>query len=218
MRFGEHRAGAHVDAADERNVDTFRQRSRPVRQDDLALHVDARKRIDVPARNRPPVPNVHDRQRSSHRTGERAHHEVFAEAKAATVYLDRRGGRVDLRLAHRVVLKEGAIIASRFEARLLQPRDDEPRRRSKPGDGVLRPFRASDERYSRSRARPSAVMRSAALRTGSGRPADCACNTTPPSNRRTNRRLRHGALTHRRPRPDLLHPRARHLPDAPSRH
>ena len=54
---------------------------------------------------------------------------------------------------------------------------------------MLRPLSASDERYSRSRARPSAVMRSAALRAGSGRPAVCACSSTPPSSRRTVRRL-----------------------------
>ena len=128
LRLGKDRGGADVDAANQRNVDALRQRSRSVREDDLAFHVDARKRIDVLAWNRPAVADVHDRQFSSHRSGERAHDEVVAETKALTVNLDRRGRRVDLRFAHRVVLQEGAIVPRRLETRLLHPSDDEPRR------------------------------------------------------------------------------------------
>ena len=132
---GEYGSGADVDAANQRNVDAFRQRSRSVGEDDLALHVDAGKRVDVLTWNGPAVPDVHDRQFSSHRSGERAHDVVIATTKALTAYLDRRGRRVDLRFAHRVVLQEGAIITRRLETRLLHPSDDEPRRLIEAGRG-----------------------------------------------------------------------------------
>ena len=130
---GEHRACPDVDAADEGNLHSLRQRPRPVRDDDLAFDVDARKRVDVPAGHRPAVPDIDDGTLAGDRTGKRAHHEVVAEAKAPAVDLDRRRRRIDLRLAHRVVLQERAVVARRFEARLAQPPHDVPRRAIEPG-------------------------------------------------------------------------------------
>ncbi len=81
------------------------------------------------------MPDVDDCSLPGDRAGKRAHHEVVAEAKAPAVDLDRRRRRVDLRLAHRVVLQERAVVARRLEARLLQPRHDVPRRLIEAGRG-----------------------------------------------------------------------------------
>ena len=61
LGLGEHRARPDVDPSDERNLDPFRERARPVRHDDLPLHVDARERIDLLAGHRPAVPDVDHR-------------------------------------------------------------------------------------------------------------------------------------------------------------
>ena len=188
LGLGEHRACADVDAADERNVHSLRQRARPVRDDDLAFHVDARKRVDVPAGHRPAVPDVDDRHAC--RRPDRQTRASRSRRRSESAGRRSRSTPPPCRPPTRASCSAAGTCRCRPPVRgppcPTAPRCSPPPR-SKPGEGVLRPLSSSDDRYSRSRASRSAVMRSAALRTGSGRPAGWACNTTPPSNARTTK-------------------------------